>query len=237
MKLNKQILKFAFNICNKDYYKSLLCLCSGGVDSIAVAHFLRYNQYISRNYNLSVLHINHNYRPQNEEMMFSVKQFCADHRIFMFHKRVHHNSTRKNFSEDYLRNCRNDIINRHFSNVLQNTAIITGHHLDDCVESYLLNCIRGHQNYNPMSSITKFDNYVLARPFILNTKQDFIDYCNRHDLMKYVVEDSTNSESKGSRRNMIRNEIVPILNRDNVGIRKIVKKIVTRRISLDLIKY
>jgi tRNA(Ile)-lysidine synthase TilS/MesJ len=54
--------------------------------------------------------------------------------------------------------------------------------------------------------------------------------------MRFVEEDSTNLESKGSRRNMIRNEILPILERDKVGMAKIVKKMMEKRLSLDIIK-
>lgn len=239
MKLNKQVLELSFQAIDPAYSKDLLCLCSGGVDSIAIAHFLKHNEYISRNYNLKIMHINHNYRQQNYEMASSVRRFCSDFRMFVLNVKLEHNKLRKNFTEAYLREKRNEILDIYMASYINGNprmVAVTAHHLDDCVESYFLNCIRGQQNYNPIPCITKFDKHIICRPFILNKKSDFIAYCNKHDLMKYVVEDSTNKESVGSRRNMIRNEIIPILNRDKVGIHKIVKKIVEKRISLDLIK-
>ena len=239
MKLNKQILELAFRYIDPIYSKDLLCLCSGGVDSIAIAHFLKHNEYIARNYNLKIMHINHNYRPQNYEMAESVRNFCLTFRMFILNVRLQHNKLRKNFTEAYLREKRNEILDIYLSSYTKGNpkiVAVTAHHLDDCVESYLLNCIRGHQNYNPIPCITKFEKHIICRPFILNKKSDFIEYCEKHDLMKYVVEDTTNSESVGSRRNMIRNEIIPLLNRDSVGMHKIVKKFVEKRISLDLIK-
>jgi tRNA(Ile)-lysidine synthase TilS/MesJ len=54
--------------------------------------------------------------------------------------------------------------------------------------------------------------------------------------MKYVVEDETNAISRGSRRNMLRNEIVPILERDKVGLETIIAKKMEKRLMLELLK-
>jgi tRNA(Ile)-lysidine synthetase-like protein len=239
MKLNKQILNLAFPNKEENTYNILVSLCSGGIDSIAITHFLRHNEYIMRNFNFTALHIDHNYRSQNYKMLEAVHNFCRDYRIFSTFDVLNHKSSVKKFTESYLRECRESVMNKHALRYRDNVnyVYVTGHHLDDCVEGYLLNCIRGQSNYDPLPCISKFEKYTVCRPFILNTKNDFIKYCEKNDLMKYVVEDTTNSESKGSRRNMIRNEIIPLLNRDNVGIQTIVKKIVQKRISFNIIKH
>lgn len=217
--------------------KFLYCLCSGGIDSIAVAHFLKHNKFIKHNYNFhSVIHINHNYRKQNDLMENAVKKFCNYYRILFISIRLNHEEGFKDFTEAYLREARLKAIEDYAKKYSTDSVYVTGHHLNDCVESYLLNCFRGHPEYNPIPSVTRFENYSICRPFILNTKKNLIEYCKKNDLMKFVVEDETNFKSQGSRRNMIRNEIVPILNRNQVGLEKIVKKNVEKRISFDILK-
>jgi tRNA(Ile)-lysidine synthase TilS/MesJ len=91
-----------------------------------------------------------------------------------------------------------------------------------------------------MPTISKHEGegyeFTICRPFIFSRKSEMIDYCKKHDLMRFVEEDSTNLESKGSRRNMIRNEILPILERDKVGMAKIVKKMMEKRLGLDILR-
>lgn len=239
MKIDKKILNLILK--DSDTYLStrLICLCSGGVDSIAAAHFM-YSKIFTNyhNFSFSVLHINHNYRPQNELMADSVRKFCNHNHLYKIIHRCQHHPSRKTFTEDYLRKCRMEIMEL-FASKYGRIVFFTGHHLDDCVENYLLNCIRGHPQYTPLPISTEFgseEKFIISHPFILNKKQDMIDYCIKNDLMKYVVEDETNHESKGSRRNMIRNEILPILERDKVGMRKIVKKMMIKRLNLDIIK-
>lgn len=67
-------------------------------------------------------------------------------------------------------------------------------------------------------------------------KQDFIDYVEKHDLKKYVEEDETNKIVKGSRRNMIRNELIPLLDQHKMGIQTIVRKKLRERLALELLK-
>jgi hypothetical protein len=54
--------------------------------------------------------------------------------------------------------------------------------------------------------------------------------------MKYVVEDETNKVTKGSRRNFIRNEIMPLIKREKMGLDTIVKKKMHQRLMLEIIK-
>ena len=114
----------------------------------------------------------------------------------------------------------------------KNTTFITAHHLDDCTESYLLNCIRGKEGFLPIPFHTDLDNNNnINRPFLFNRKKDFIVYAEKYDLLKYVAEDETNFQVRGSRRNLLRNQIIPILERENVGLQTIVKKKMTERLS------
>ena len=76
----------------------------------------------------------------------------------------------------------------------------------------------------PIQWSTFFDgNFSIFHPFLKTSKQDFIDYAEANDLMKYVVEDPTNKETK-NKRNWVRNTIIPEINGRDMGIETIVRK-------------
>jgi tRNA(Ile)-lysidine synthetase-like protein len=218
--------------------KEYVLMCSSGVDSIAGVHYLlsKVNKRDRNRY--KVFHFNHRVRPQNDKMEESFYNFM-DTELPSFYKTVivrnDDNIKSSETTEAKLR----DFRLKKMMEFIHRNVIVTFHHLNDCVESYLLNCIRGHDSYQPIPFWTEWNQdttSVSCHPFLFTKKQDFIDYCVKHDLMKYVVEDETNVLSKGSRRNMIRNEIIPILERDKVGLETIVSKKMHKRLMVDLLK-
>lgn len=252
MNFNKDIFNLALGD-NPNWNNTLVyTLCSSGVDSIAATHYMYKKFYGDRlfgsrdaRFSMMAFHIDHNYRDQNEQMAIKFRDFCKIECIpKLMHVLIHHGS-RKTFTEDYLRKARHEVMGLLATRTINNNntrkvVFVTGHHLDDCVENYMLNVIRGHPAYAPMPTISKHEGenyqFSICRPFIFSRKQEMIDYCKKNDLLRFVEEDSTNLESKGSRRNMIRNEILPILERDKVGMPKIVKKMMEKRLSLDVFR-
>lgn len=206
--LNKQIFK------QVKRNSSVVVLCSSGVDSIAVSHFFIEN--FGMNYNVSLLHFNHNLRKQNFEMVDSFINFANS--VSVPYEVVQLSC--KDATEDSCRKARLS----HLENY-RNTTFITAHHLDDCVESYFLNCLRGKEGFLPIPFRTELSNSnCIVRPFIFNRKKDFLSYAKGLNLLQYVVEDETNKKTKGSRRNLLRNEVLPIFERERMGLSKIVKK-------------
>jgi len=60
-----------------------------------------------------------------------------------------------------------------------NQPIITAHHLDDCVEEYLISmCKRGRCEIIPYRD----PNNIVIRPFRLVKKATFVDYCLANDI-------------------------------------------------------
>jgi len=117
-----------------------------------------------------------------------------------------------------------------YSRVAKGGTIVTAHHLNDWVESYLLNCLRGHPNHQPISFQSDFTDFKIIHPFLLTRKQDFKQYLERNGWMKYVVEDSSNSFVKGSRRNWIRNAIIPEMQTQRLSLEKFAKKKIEKMI-------
>ena len=204
---------------------TLVLTCSGGVDSIASTHFFIKKVKDTFFDNVVVFHYNHNLREQNNLMQSSVEEFC---RKFKFELICSKAESKGDKSEDCCRKLRFN----EMENLFKDSIIVTSHHLNDCVESYLLNCFRGKPEYNPIPfyTVTNSGN-IITHPFLFTKKNDFIQYAERNKLYPYIVEDETNQITSGSRRNMIRNKIVPILDQENIGICSIVKKRMIQKLS------
>jgi tRNA(Ile)-lysidine synthase len=104
-------------------------------------------------------------------------------------------------------------------------AIVTGHHLDDAVESYLYNCFNGVPQYLPIPLETDYPQYRIKvlRPFIISEKSYILEYIKNNNLERFVVEDETNIDEK-YRRNWLRHNIIPQINDKGYNLKTIVRK-------------
>jgi tRNA(Ile)-lysidine synthase len=196
--INKQILPESFSLA-----------ISGGNDSIACAHLLK-----TLGYDFKAVHYNHNQREQNELMVDGCKKFCDDFGIELTVGKCVVKYT-KNI-EDSLREERLSF----FDEI--GGSIVMCHHLGDCVEQYLMNCLKGCPEYKPINEITRFDKFTILRPFIRNSKFILEDWVERKELSEYIVVDETNTDSKYE-RNWIRNEIIPKIE-ERRGLERVVLK-------------
>lgn len=214
------MISFSRQIFNLSKQQSIVLLCSSGVDSVAAAHFFVTN---FPDYLVSLLHFNHSLRAQNNQMAEVFETFAKSLTIPYKIKVL----ACKDSTEDSCRKARME-----YMQTFVDTVFITAHHLDDCVESYLMNCIRGKEGFLPMPFHTQIgDSCSINRPFLMNKKKDFVEYVEANDLSRYVVEDDTNHQVRGSRRNLMRNRIIPVLDEHQVGIHTVVKKKMLARLK------
>lgn len=190
---------------------------SMGADSVAAVCFM-----LNKGYRIVPIHFNHGLRPQNELMMQKFLDFCKDLGLKGYVAKGQNIKT-----EAECRKARLEF----YQNVANNGVIITGHHLNDWVESYLLNCFRGHPNHHPFDLISNFATFSIAHPFLLSRKKDFVEYLDRNNLTRYTVVDETNELSQGSRRNWIRNTIIPNMQSNKVCLEKFAKRQITKLIK------
>lgn len=177
--------------------------CSGGVDSMAAVDFLHRGGK-----NFKVAYFNH-------------RTLCSDHflsRIEWWCKRNnrelligHLNSERPKGTslEEHWRNERYAFL-RSFK-----TPIITCHHLNDAMETWIFGSIHGKPKLIPIV------NEDVIRPFLLNPKGAMIDWCKQHGLSWY--EDPSNADTHFP-RNRIRHNILPEYLKVNPGFVKVIKK-------------
>ena len=178
--------------------------CSGGVDSMAILDFL-----IKGRYNPHVIYFNHNTKHGDEAEKF-ITEYCQKNNLKL-------SIGRTNLKPDSNKEkIWSDLRYEFFSTF--DFPIITCHHLDDCVETYIFTCLRGFQSVIPY----RRDNII--RPFLLNEKSTFYKWCKDKEVL--FIEDETN-ECLDYTRNRIRHQIVPEALKVNPGLKTVVKKMIS----------
>lgn len=210
------MIKITKEFVNKShhYYFGLSC----GVDSMAALHVLK-----KLRYSVTAIHVNHKMIKEDDEIERKARLFCDDHNIDCFivdGRTMKKSSTSK---EHYAREIRLDSFGRFARSIGEkhNIKIITAHHADDLVESYINRCFSGNPEYIPIPFQTEFDGFTLVRPFLFTSKEDFVGYAARHELIKYVAHDPMNATS---RRGFIRDKLLPVMKEQWPGLKKVVKK-------------
>ena len=177
--------------------------CSGGVDSMAILNFL-----LNGGYHPHVLYFNHNTEHGNEAEEFILK-YCKTHNLKLTIGRTELKPTSN--KEKIWSDARYDFFSKF------DFPVITCHHLDDCVETYIFSCLRGFQSVIPYSK----GNVI--RPFLLNEKSVFEKWCKDKNVP--FIQDESN-ESLDYSRNRIRHQIVPEALLVNPGLKTVVKKMI-----------
>jgi tRNA(Ile)-lysidine synthase len=172
--------------------------CSGGVDSLAIAHFL------SRSHSVTLVCVDH-LTAASAAGIEASRQLDLP----MIVKTIGGAKGGRMSQEEYWRNERYKIFHA------IDAPVITGHHLDDCVETWIWSSMHGEGKVIP------FANKNVIRPFRLNRKDEFIKYATQNQLT--WAEDSSNADTKYM-RNFIRHDMMECVLRVNPGIHKVIRK-------------
>jgi len=196
-----------FQILGKIPKEKLFVACSGGVDSVAVLNFL------ANNHDVGLAFFDH-----GTETSLKAKQFLLSPQFEQYDKMfdtVKNPVKPSNLSwEEYWRNERYA-----FLESIGHT-VITGHHLNDAVETYVWRMCHGRSDTIP------YRRKNIIRPFLLNKKKEFVNWAISRNLN--WIEDASNEDDRYI-RNHIRRNVLPNLLTVSPGLFKIVKdKIIER---------
>jgi tRNA(Ile)-lysidine synthase len=182
--------------------RSVTIAFSGGVDSVAVADFLR------SNHSLSLLYVDHHDRASPQELEM-VREYALLWSLPLQIAVISSSKCSDQSQEEFWRTERYKI----FHEVKE--PVITCHHLDDCVETWVWSCMHGCGKLIPAI------NKNVIRPFRTTRKTEFTSWCKRKNLS--WAEDASNSDTTHI-RNYIRHELMPHVLRVNPGIHKVIRK-------------
>ncbi len=177
--------------------------CSGGVDSMAILDFL-----VKGRYNPHVIYFNHNTNHGYEAEKF-ITEYCNKRDLKLTIGRTELKPTSN--KEKIWSDLRYEFFSKF------DFPIITCHHLDDCVETYIFSCLRGFQSVIPYSK----GNVI--RPFLTNDKSAFENWCQKNKVP--FIQDESNDCLDYS-RNRIRHEIIPQSLIVNPGLKSVVRKMI-----------
>ena len=184
--------------------KNVTIACSGGIDSMVVAHFL---QQSKRKVNLAYFNHDTAYSRNAEDF---VTEYTEKNKIKLFKGGV--TGTKGKMSlEEFWRDERYT-----FLESLPSNFIITCHHLDDCVETWLMSSFHGQGKLIPYKR-----NENIYRPFLMTSKKTIKDYATRKDVN--WIEDPSN-QMTNFMRNHVRKKVIPEVLVVNPGIRTTIRK-------------
>ena len=175
---------------------------SGGVDSVAVADFLR------RNHKITLLYVDHKDQARTKELPL-VQEYACKWNVRLLIRQINTNKPKNTSTEEHWRNERYRIFSAY------DNTIITCHHLDDCVETWVWSSMHG------CGKLIPYTNCNVIRPFLTTRKQEFISWCKRRELE--WAEDLSNLNTDYT-RNYIRHEMMPHVLKINPGIHKTIKR-------------
>ena len=126
------------NISDKKY-KEILVAYSGGIDSTALLYLA--NKFSKKhNKNIKAIHVNHNINIKSKNWEKHCQVFCNSLNIPLIIKSINIDIKPGQSLEERAREERYKAINL-ASN--QHTLLMTGHHIDDQVETFFYNLLRG----------------------------------------------------------------------------------------------
>lgn len=208
------IVKFQNHI-NKNFPflngKKLLLATSGGIDSMVLLELCH-----QLNLDIRVAHCNFQLRgdESNEDEKF-VKKQCEKLDVLLF---VNHFDTKKFVEEHKLsiqvvaRNLRYEW----FNTLLINNDydyILTAHHLDDSLETFLINFTRG-SGLDGLTGIPP-QNGNIIRPLLAFSRNEIETFAKENSIQ--WREDSSNASDKYL-RNKLRHDVIPVLKELNPSL-------------------
>ena len=176
---------------------------SGGIDSVAVVDFVLSGR---KKVDLAFFH----HGTETSALAFNfVTEFATERGLLLKVGRLLRDRLKEESLEEFWRN------ERHRFFATFDSPVITAHHLDDAIETWIFTSIHGESRLIPHAS----GNVV--HPFLITPKKEFISWCKRKNLK--WIEDESNCDMRFM-RNLIRHKIVPEALKVNPGLHKVIKK-------------
>lgn len=218
--------KFSSHILQKKFFSkraTLLVAVSGGVDSVVLCNLL-----FQLGYKFSIAHCNFQLRGAESD---AEENFCIDlakeMNVKIFTKKFH----TKNYAKQKkvsiqmaARELRYEWFNqlqatnpKVSSKKKNNLFLLTAHHLNDNLETVLLNFTRG-TGIKGLKGIPEKVEQII-RPLLIFTKQEILNFAENNGIK--FCEDSSNYEEKYA-RNLLRKKVIPILKKLNPALEKTV---------------
>ncbi len=208
--MRKQLSDFCsqFNIQKTDRF---LIAISGGIDSVVLTHLLQ-----TQGFAIGLAHFNYKLRShESEQDEHFVKQLAA-HSNLTLHLNTANTKELASQQQKGIQEIARALRYNWFQELAKSTPydwIVTGHHINDSVETSLLNLTKG-TGLRGLKGIPPINQNII-RPLIHCTKDEIKAYAKANQLAHR--EDATNEKAE-YQRNLIRLNVIPQLKQINPSL-------------------
>ena len=196
------------SLSSLDKNKRYLLACSYGPDSMAAFYLL-----LKEGYSFEVAIVNYHLRPESNDEVKGLKEYADKHNI-----KLHVLDVKEKIISNTEKRCR-DIRYKFFASLVNEykfDAVIIAQHMDDNIETYLLQKNRRIlPNCWGISEKTSIFGVKVIRPLLPYTKDDLLAICRENNI-PYAI-DKTNLSDEYA-RNRIRHQIVEKMSREEKTI-------------------
>lgn len=175
---------------------------SGGVDSVVALDFF------SKNHDIDLLFVNHGTKTSEIAKEFVVSK-AAQYKLKLTIQHITKEKPKEQSLEEFWHFER-----RTYFQAIDN-PVVTCHHLNDQVETWILTSLHGKGQLIP------YRNKNIIRPFIGTKKAELVRWANTRNLT--WVEDESNKDLSYM-RNLVRHKIMPEALLINPGLYKTIRK-------------
>jgi len=186
---------------------SIAVAVSGGTDSMALAA-LTYAWCQKHSVQFYALTVDHGLRKDSDKEAIWVQKSLGSHNIQSHILTLDWNGKAPEKDiENAARIKRYDILSE-YCEEHSIPLLLTGHHGDDQIETFLMNLGRGSGVYglSGMKSLSERNGILLGRPLLSITKAHLAEYCRLEGI--YCVEDPMNQDPQFTRVNIRQNRHV-----------------------------
>jgi tRNA(Ile)-lysidine synthase len=176
---------------------------SGGLDSCVLLHLLANSRFLPI---IKLWHVHHGLQIEADKMASFCQQQASDYHLELKLSYLNLQTAKTNI-EATARTARYALFAKELS---LNDCLLTAHHLDDQVETFLLNVLRGSGSagLRGIAAQKKIAKAQLIRPMLQFKRETLLDYATQHKLEWF--EDPSNSSVQFN-RNYIRHKLTPVI--------------------------
>ena len=207
------------------YYKKdepIILACSAWPDSMFLLYKILGTSFKK---NLVVCYFNHKTRPETEEEEVFLENLCKKEGIAFEIASCDFDKIQKLYPsksfEELAREKRYQFFDA-ICHIYKVNKVILGHHLDDKIETFFFNLVRGSK-LTWLINMTEKSGAIL-RPLLNLEKNEILKYLDENKL-KYFI-DSSNSENIYT-RNKLRNNILPQFGEINSNYKKNINNLIS----------
>ena len=201
--------------------RKFLVAVSGGPDSLALAAMCKAMHSNYKQIKFYYLHINHGIRKKSLSESKKVQKILKKQHILL--KIVKNKKKIISNIQHNARQVRYSFLNKECKKK-KIKYILTGHHKDDQIETFLIRLSRGSgvQGLSAMSAVSYSNNEVkIFRPFLSESKRNLIFISKK--IFGTYIKDPSNDNKKFLRSNV--RKLLPILSRHGIGRDQILRSI------------